>query len=74
MRSVSAPPKPGDVKTCADCGHETAVYEQVSNSLFASPDRAAYPGRLPDVYAWKCSTCGHEERDAPPLQHNEEGR
>ena len=71
MGSVTAHPKPGDVKACVECGYETAVYSQVNNSLFASPDQAAYPGRLPDVYAWKCSRCGHEERDPPPLEHND---
>jgi hypothetical protein len=72
MSSVFARSKPGDVKVCAECGHSTAVYGQVSNSLFASPDQAAYPGRVPDVYAWKCSHCGHEERDPPPLLHHDE--
>jgi hypothetical protein len=69
MSSVITAPKPGDVKACIECGRTTAVYAQVSNSLFVSADRATYPGRVPDVYAWKCSTCGHEERDAPPLPH-----
>ena len=72
MDSVIVRPKPGDVKLCVECGHETAVYSQVSNSLFASADQAAYPGRLPDVYAWKCSRCGHEEREPPTLPHNEQ--
>ena len=35
---------------CIECGH-TAVYERVPNSLFVSPAEAAYPGRLPDIYA-----------------------
>jgi Zn ribbon nucleic-acid-binding protein len=60
-------PKSGDVKTCSDCGHETAVYTQVPNSIFVSAKEAAYPGRLPDIYAWVCSRCGHEEREAPQL-------
>jgi hypothetical protein len=63
--------KPGDVKPCSECGQMTAVYEKVSNSLFASPAQAAYPGRLPDIYAWTCSHCGHEERERPQLVHTE---
>ena len=66
MPQLTAVPKPGDVKACSECGQMTARYERVQNSLFASPAQAAYPGRLPDVYAWTCSHCGHEERE-PPL-------
>ena len=71
MAQADAAPKAGDVRTCSECGHETAVYARVSNSLFASPAEAAYPGRLPDIYAWTCSHCGHEEREAPMLVHGE---
>ena len=33
--------------------------------------RMTDPGRVPDVYAWTCSHCGHEERVARPVVHNE---
>jgi hypothetical protein len=71
MAQVQATPKAGDVKPCSECGQMTAVYSRIPNSLFASAAESAYPGRVPDVYAWTCSHCGHEERDAPPLVHNE---
>jgi hypothetical protein len=71
MAQVMATPKAGDVKVCSECGHETAVYARVPNSLFVSPAQAAHPGRFPDVWAWMCSHCGHERREAPPLVHNE---
>ena len=71
MAEVRAVPKPGDVKACIECGQMTAVFERVPNSLFASPAQAAYPGRLPDIYAWTCSHCGHEERQPPILVHTE---
>jgi hypothetical protein len=71
MAQVQATPKAGDVKSCSECGHETAVYSRVANSLFASAAEAAHPGRFPDVWAWTCSHCGHEERVAPPVVHNE---
>jgi hypothetical protein len=64
-------PKAGDIRRCPECGHVSAVYSPVTNSLFVSAAEAAYPGRLPDVYAWVCSTCGHEEREAPQLEHTE---
>jgi hypothetical protein len=64
-------PKPGDVKKCSECGHSTAMYARVPSSLFAGPAEAAHPGRVPDVYAWVCSRCGHEDRDAPILVHTE---
>jgi hypothetical protein len=56
MAQVSAFPKAGDVKPCSECGQMTAVYERVSNSLFVSPAQAAYPGRLPDIYAGRART------------------
>ena len=71
MAQEHAVPKAGDVKSCSECGHMTAVFEKVPNSLFVSPAEAAYPGRLPDIYAWTCSHCGHEEREAPMLVHDE---
>ena len=71
MRHVQAAPKPGDLRACSECGQVTAAYSLVSNSLFVSAAEAAYPGRLPDIYAWICSACGHEERDTPVLVHNE---
>ena len=43
----------------------TAVYDRVPNSLFVSPAEAAYPGRLPDIYAWTCSHCIHDDGEAP---------
>jgi hypothetical protein len=67
MPEVSAVPKPGDVRACSECGQMTAVYKRVDNSLFVLPAQSAYPGRLPDIYAWTCSHCGHEDRD-PPIQ------
>lgn len=70
MAQVEATPRTGDVRKCSECGHTTAVYGPVSNSLFVSPAEAAYPGRLPDIYAWTCSHCGHEEREAPILARN----
>jgi hypothetical protein len=66
-----ATPKPGDVKPCSECGQMTAVYTRVPNSLFVSAAEAAHPGRVPDIYAWMCSRCGHEDREAPLLVHNE---
>lgn len=74
MAEVRAVPIPGDVRACSECGQMTAVYEKVSNSLFVSPAEAAFPGRLPDTYAWTCAHCGHEDRDAPPLVHDETRR
>ena len=71
MGDTMATPKTGDVRTCSECGHNTAVYEKVSNSLFASAAEAAHPGRLPDIYAWTCSHCGHEDREAPQLVHDD---
>jgi hypothetical protein len=71
MAQTIATPKPGDVKPCSECGRDTAVYTRVANSLFASPAEAAHPGRLPDVFAWMCSRCGHEEREPPSLVHTE---
>ena len=71
MAQLDAAPNPGDVKECSECGHMAAVYSRVANSLFASPAEAAYPGRLPDIYAWACSHCGHEEREAPILARND---
>jgi hypothetical protein len=71
MADVYEAPKPGDVKRCSECGQMTAVYTRVPNSLFVSPAEAAYPGRLPDVYAWTCSHCGFEEREPPLLVHTE---
>jgi DNA-directed RNA polymerase subunit RPC12/RpoP len=69
MAHLDAVPTAGDVKECSECGHRTAVYSRVSDSLFASPAEAAYPGRLPTMYAWTCSRCGHEEREAPIVEH-----
>jgi hypothetical protein len=63
--------KTGDVRPCSECGQLTATYQPVANSLFASPAEAAYPGRLPDIYAWTCAHCGHEEREAPILVHSD---
>jgi Zn ribbon nucleic-acid-binding protein len=71
MAQVHEVPKAGDVKACSECGHMTAVFERVPNSLFVSPAQAAYPGRLPDIYAWTCSHCGHEDREPPILVHTE---
>ena len=71
MAQVQATPQAGAVKECSECGHMTAVYSRVANSLFVSPAEAAYPGRLPDIWAWMCSHCGHEEREAPLLERNE---
>ena len=71
MAEVKVTPKAGDVKACSECGQTTAVYSRVLNSLFVSAAEAAYPGRLPDIYAWTCSHCGHEEREAPILVHTE---
>ena len=71
MAELNAVPKAGDVKACSECGHNTAVYARVSNSLFVTPAEAGYPGRLPDIYAWTCSRCGHQERDPPILEHND---
>ena len=71
MGETMAIPKTGDARTCSECGHNTAVYEKVSNSLFASAAAAAHPGRLPDIYAWTCSNCGHEDREAPQLVHDD---
>lgn len=70
MAQDRAVPKAGDVKPCSECGQMTARFEKVPNSLFVSPAEAAYPGRLPDIYAWTCSHCGHEEREAPTLVHD----
>lgn len=70
MAEVHEVPKAGDVKACSVCGQMTAVYRRVPNSLFVSPAQAAYPGRLPDVYAWTCSHCGFEEREPPILVHS----
>ena len=67
MAQVDATPKTGDVRPCSECGQMTAVYSRVANSIFASPAESAYPGRLPDIYAWSCSRCGHEEREAPMI-------
>lgn len=67
MEQMHDVPTVGDVKTCSACGQETAVYQRVPNSLFAPPAEAAYPGRLPDLYAWACSRCGFEEREPPLL-------
>lgn len=74
MAQTIATPKPGDVKACSECGHQSAVYEKVSNSLFASAAEAAHPGRLPDIYAWTCSHCGHDEREPPTLVLDETHR
>ena len=71
MEHTDAAPKAGDVRPCSECGQVTAVYGRVANSLFASPAESAYPGRLPDIYAWACTRCGHEEREAPMLVHSE---
>ena len=71
MAQANAVPKPGDVKACRECGQMTAVYKRVDNSLFVLPAQAAYPGRLPDIYAWTCSHCGHEDRDPPIQVHSE---
>jgi hypothetical protein len=71
MAQANAVPKPGDVKACSECGQMTAVYKRVDNSLFVLPAQAAYPGRLPDIYAWTCSHCGHEDRDPPIQVHTE---
>ena len=67
MAQMDPTPEAGDVRQCGECGHLTAVYSRVPNSLFAAPAESAYPGRLPDIYAWSCSRCGHEEREAPIL-------
>jgi hypothetical protein len=71
MANANTTPKAGDVKACSECGQMTAVFEKVPNSLFVSPAEAAYPGRLPDIYAWTCAHCGHEEREQPVLVHTE---
>jgi Zn ribbon nucleic-acid-binding protein len=73
MAQPDATPKSGDVRTCPECGHSSAVYNRVPNNLFASPAEAAHPGRLPDIYAWTCTRCGHEEREAP-IQERHAGR
>jgi hypothetical protein len=72
MAHVHPTPTAGAIKQCSECGQMTAVYSRVPNSLFASPAQAAYPGRLPDIYAWTCSHCGHEEREPPILEHLEQ--
>jgi hypothetical protein len=71
MAHEDTTPKAGAVKACSECGHTTAVYEKVPNSLFVSAAESAYPGRLPDIYAWTCSHCGHQERESPVLVHTE---
>jgi Zn ribbon nucleic-acid-binding protein len=71
MSQVHTDPRAGDVRECSECGQMSAVYTRVPNSLFVSPAEAAYPGRLPDIYAWTCSRCGHETREAPTAVHSE---
>jgi hypothetical protein len=71
MAQVDTTPKAGDIKECSECGHKMAVYSPVPNHLFVSPAEAAHPGRLPDVYAWMCTRCGHEEREPPLLVRND---
>jgi hypothetical protein len=60
---VHTTPELGDVKPCAECGQNSAVYKPLAKSIFVSEAEASYPGRVPDAYAWVCSHCGHEERE-----------
>lgn len=39
MAQADTTPRPGDVRPCSECGHMTAEYAPVPNSLFAPPDQ-----------------------------------